>query len=125
MTDHGRPVQIASLEEARARFRAWRSKRHRGRRIPDELWDVAVRLCDEHSVCKVSRTLGLDYKALRLRCRGSENPPPPQPFVELPRLWSPGEVLVECNDGHLRIYCKGQFDPRLVDLVRTFLEGQR
>jgi hypothetical protein len=125
MNNHARPIQVATLEEAQAQFVTWRSTPHRGRRIPDELWDAAVRLCGEHSVCRVSRALGLDYKALRLRCRGVDSP---QPFVELPPLWSPGELLVECDDGqhrHLRIQSKGQLDPHLVDLVRTFLEGRR
>ena len=128
MIDHGRPVQIATLEEAQTQFATWRSNPHRGRRIPDKLWDAAVRLCGAHSVCKVSRALGLDYKALRLRCRGSESPQPPQPFVELPGLWNSGEVLVECDDGqrrHLRIHCKGHVDSRLVDVVRAFFEGRR
>lgn len=82
-----------------------------------------MRLCREHSVCKVSRALGLDYKALRLRCHGSDSP---RAFVELPPVWSAGEVIVECDDGlrrQLRIHCKGTLDPRLVDLLRTFLEG--
>ena len=128
MIDPARPVQIATLEEAQAQFRVWRSNPRRGRRIPDQLWAAAVRLCGEHSVCKVSRTLGLDYKALQLRCCNSEPPQPPHAFVELPALWNPGEVLVECNDGHrrqLRIHCKGPLDPRLVDVVRAFFEGRR
>jgi hypothetical protein len=123
MIDQTGPVPIATLEEARERFQVWRSNPHRSRRIPDALWDTAVRLCTEHSVCKVSRALGLDYKALRLRCHGSDSS---RGFVELTPVWSPGEVLVECDDGHrrqLRIHCKGTLDPRLVDLLRTFLEG--
>jgi len=128
MIDPARPVQVPTLETVRARFATWRSKPNRMRRIPDELWDAAVSLCSEHSVCQVSRALRLDYKALRLRYHGSKRSEPPQPFVEFPPLWGQGEVFLECDDGHrqqLRIHCKGPLDSRLVDLVKTFFEGRR
>ena len=69
---------ITSLEEVQAQLTAWRSGSQRARRIPDELWDAAVSLCAEHSVCKVSRALGLDYKALRARTLKGEQTRPPR-----------------------------------------------
>lgn len=128
MVDQARPVQVASLEEVQARFAAWRSNPDRGRRIPEDLWDAAVSLCAGQSVCKVSRALRLDYKALRSRCLESKAIEAKRAFVELPRLWSQGEVLIECDDGRhrqLRIHCKGSVDPRLVDLVNGFFESRR
>lgn len=64
MADHARTPSVTTLEEVQAQLTAWRSSSPKARRIPDELWNAAVSLCAEHSVCKVSRALGLDYKAL-------------------------------------------------------------
>jgi hypothetical protein len=128
MADHPRSYPIATLEEVQARITAWRSIPHRAKRIPDELWDAAVSLCAEHSVCKVSRALGLDYKALRARTLKLEQARPPRAFVELSPLWAPGEVLIECHDihrGQLRVHCKGPLDPQVVDLVKGFFGRQR
>lgn len=128
MIDQARPVQIASMEEVQARFTAWRSNPGRGRRIPEDLWDAAVSLCTGRSVCKVSRALGLDYKALRSRFLRSKAVEPKGAFVELPPLWSQGDVLIECDGGRdrqLRIHCKGPVDPRLVDLIHGFFESRR
>lgn len=128
MVVHARPVQVATLEEVQVQFTTWRSKPHRARRIPDELWDAAVSLCGEHSVCKVSRALGLDYKALRLRCHGSGAAQRPRSFVEIGPLWSHPEVVVECDDDNrrqMRIHCKWPMDARLVDLIKGFFESRR
>ena len=128
MVDHTSTVQAATLEEVQERFVSWRNKPDRARRIPGVLWDAAVSLCGEHSVCKVSRALGLDYKALRLRCQRPECPQTPRPFVELGPLWPHPEVVVECNDGsrhQMRVHCKGPVDAGVVDLVKGFFEGRR
>lgn len=128
MREESGAVQVVTLEEVQARLTAWRCEAHRTRRIPDELWEAAVSLCGEHSICKVSRALGLDYKALRRRCRKTEAACPGSPFVELGTLWNQGEVFVECDDGHqrqIRIHCKGAVGSGVVDLVRSFFEGRR
>lgn len=128
MAHHAHPYSVATLEEVRARFTAWRSSSQRARRIPDELWDAAVSLCTEYSVCKVSRALGLDYNALRKRRLKSEQTQPPRAFVELAPLSGLGEVLIECHDTHrgqLRVHCKGFLDPQVVDLVQGFFGRQR
>ena len=128
MAHHAHPYSVATLEEVQARITAWRSSSQRAKRIPDELWDAAVSLCAEHSVCKVSRALGLDYKALRARTLKLEEAQPPRAFVELAPLWGPGEVLIECQDSHrgqLRVHCKGPLDPQVVDLVKGFFGRQR
>lgn len=122
------PEHVVTLEEILSRFAAWRSQPVRARRIPDELWNAAVRLCGQHSIGKVSRLLRLDYKALRSRCQGSEGTQASQPFVELGTLWPQGEVFVECDDGNrqrMRIHCKGPVDTGVVDLVQGFFERRR
>ena len=128
MADHARPCPVATLEEVQAQFVTWRSNPQRRRRIPHELWDAAVSLCSEHSVCKVSRALRLDYNALKERSSKSKDPQAPGPFIELGPLWGPGEVLIECFDqnfGQLRVHCKRAVDSRVVDLVKTFFENRR
>ena len=127
MVDHARPGQVVTLEAVQEQFSAWRNKPQRDRRIPEELWHAAVRLCAEHSICKVSSALRLDYQALRSRCQGS-GCRAPHPFVELGPLWTQPEVFVECDDGNrhqMRIHCKGPVDARVVDLVKGFFESRR
>lgn len=128
MGDHETAVQVDTLEEVRPRFAAWRCEPGRTRRIPGELWEAAVSLCGEHSICKVSRALGLDYRALRLRCRRTDAFRPENPFVEVGTLWGRGEVFIECGDGHdrqIRIHCKGPIDPGIANLVKGFFEARR
>jgi hypothetical protein len=58
------------LERARTGFAAWRETRRGAERIPDGLWDEAVRAARQHGVHRVSRELGLDYSHLKRRCGG-------------------------------------------------------
>jgi hypothetical protein len=53
MVDHARPGQVTTLEAVQEQFSTWRSNPRRARRIPEELWHAAVRLCAEHSIGKV------------------------------------------------------------------------
>jgi hypothetical protein len=48
-------------------FESWRKSPGRERCIPERLWDAAARLCLEHSVHSVSRTLRLNYQDLKER----------------------------------------------------------
>ncbi len=61
MRYHARSYSVATLEEVQAQLTERRSSSPRARRIPDELWDLAVGVCAEHSVCKVSRALRLGF----------------------------------------------------------------
>ena len=56
-----------SLEEVRQRFEQWRTHRKQRTPIPESLWEGAVRLCADHSLCKVSSSLRLDYRVLKSR----------------------------------------------------------
>lgn len=55
------------LTELRHRFGQWRQRRSRGRRIPEELWQAAVRAAREHGVCKTALQLRVDYYSLKRR----------------------------------------------------------
>ena len=56
-----------TLEEVRQRFEQWRKHRKQRTPIPESLWEGAVRLCADHSLCKVSSSLRLDYRVLKRR----------------------------------------------------------
>jgi hypothetical protein len=127
MVDHARPGQVVTLEAVQEQFRTWRNTPHRDRRIPEELWHAAVRLCAEHSLGKVASALRLDYRTLKFRCQGA-GCRAPRPFVELGPLWTQPGVFVECEDGNrhqMRIHCQGPVDARVVDLVKGFFGSRR
>ena len=61
------PAISPTLESVRRQFEAWRKRRPCRSRIPESLWQAAVGLCREHSICEVSRLLRLNYSGLRNR----------------------------------------------------------
>jgi hypothetical protein len=63
------------IEGLRARIEAWRSSEHRGRRMPEELWQEAGAVAQKLGVCPVSRALGLGYQTLKRRVSPSESSP--------------------------------------------------
>jgi hypothetical protein len=68
-----RPALRPALETIRKRLQTWRKKGRAGRRIPEPLWEAAVKVCQDHSVSKVSRVLRLDYYGLRKRAHKTED----------------------------------------------------
>ena len=73
------------LARARSQFQAWRGQRT-GRRIPQRLWDLAVRLVNRHGVSRTAAALGLDYYSLKKRADSAAREPESScpAFVELP-----------------------------------------
>lgn len=57
----------ASLAAGRRRFEQWRRTRRGHSRIPEPLWTTAVRLAGAYGLCRTTKTLGLDYNALKRR----------------------------------------------------------
>ena len=126
------PATRPSLENVHRQFGSWRKKRRRRSRIPESLWQGAIGLCQEYSIGEVSRTLRLNYNALRNRVtRATDRSPvvgkgPDFRFVRLdlgaPMI--PSECLVEMeasNGARMRMSFKGvprDFDP--VELSRAF-----
>jgi hypothetical protein len=126
------PTVKPALEVVRHQFEAWRKQRRCRGRIPEALWEAAVGLCREHSICEVSQSLRLNYNGLKNRTpkardmglvvgKGSD-----LGFVKLdlgaPIV--PPECLVEMeapNGARMRISFRGSprdFDP--VELGRAF-----
>jgi hypothetical protein len=120
------------FEVVRNRFEAWRKRRRCRSRIPEDLWEGATNLCREHSLCEVSRGLGLNYNDLKHRVQKSKERDlaigqgPDLGFVrvDLGAPMPPCECLVEMeapNGARMRMSFKGgarDFDP--VELGRVF-----
>ena len=61
------PAIRPSLENVCDQFGTWRKRRHWRSRIPESLWQAAIGLCQEHSICEVARTSRLNYNGLKNR----------------------------------------------------------
>lgn len=121
--------------QARRRFSRWRSSGRQGRRIPEELWTLAVDLAAKHGVSKISNQLHLDYYDLKKRLAAAsgsslvgttESPA----FVELPLLsHQPGPCcVVELRDPsglQMRVELNGAAIRELPAVALALWEGAR
>ena len=104
---------IVSLEEARARFEAWRQNRKGKTPIPDELWSVAVEVARREGMNRAATELRVEWNELKRRMAISETSRPPAlpTFVELvapgPQSLPDCNIELECRRGKLRIQLKG------------------
>jgi len=132
---------IISLEEAKARFEAWRQNRKGKEAIPDELWSAAAAVARKEGVSRTSAELRVEWNQLKRHIAGatrlSRQTLPPT-FVELtaPRPQSlpagissrPDFVGIECTielegrRGKLRILLKGASASDLATLSRELWE---
>ena len=126
------PTIKPTLEAVRNQFETWRKRRGCRGRIPEALWQAAVDLCREHSICEVSRALRLNYNGLKNRVPKARDTGlavgrrSDFGFVKLDLgvPITPSECLVEMeapNGAKMRMSFKGSprdFDP--VDLSRVF-----
>ena len=61
-----------TLESVQQQFSDWRAHRSSKREpIPDRLWQAAVRLCDVHTVGRVSCALRLSFMGIKKRLPGN------------------------------------------------------
>jgi hypothetical protein len=129
MTHSSVPTPSITLQEVQLQFESWRKRADRERRIPEELWEAAARLCLEHSVHSVSRTLRLNYHDLKERLKHTADLPVTATFAELGIISGGTEVVVDCDDGsgrRMRIHCKGSKAEALVpDLLKSFWGARR
>ena len=114
------------LAQGRSQFQAWRASRKLGRRIPQTLWTLAVRLVKMHGLSRTATALGLDY--YRLKKRAEETADQPQSsspaFVELPSPVVVGKQgLFELDNGaggRMRVQLLGYDAADVVALLRNF-----
>jgi hypothetical protein len=129
MTHSSVPTRSITLQEVQIHFEAWRKRPDRETRIPEELWEAAARLCPEHSVHLVFRTLRLNYHDLKERLKHTGDLPLTGTFAELGIISGATEVVVDCDDGsgrRMRIHCKGSKAEAVVpDLLKNFWGGRR
>ena len=55
------------IEAVRERIEEWRRTRTKRTRMPEDLWQAAAALVDEHGAWRISRTLRVRYEGLKSR----------------------------------------------------------
>jgi hypothetical protein len=133
MNDDTQDVSIIapSLEQVQQRFESWRKLRKKRTRIPQNLWQAAIALSEEYSICHLSKALRVNYTALKEKVVNA-NRPDKHPsdvssptFIELPvpELPSFPESTIEMikSDGSvMRMHVKGAACSDLVELGKAF-----
>lgn len=122
-----------SFSEAERKFARWRRSSRRGKRIPAQLWSLAVALAGEHGVSKTASTLRLGYYALkeRVEAAGTRSDESRPAFVEvafgsLSAAATP--CVVELTDGRgvkLRVELPERAAGELGAVARTLWEAAR
>jgi hypothetical protein len=117
------------LARARSQFQAWRGRRT-GRRIPQQLWELAVRLVNWHGVSRTAAVLGLDYYSLKKRADSAASEPASSSpaFVELP---APVVLTRQCHfeldngaGATLRVHLVGYDAADVATLARSFWNAE-
>ena len=117
------------LARARDRLTAWRRTKKPRSRIPQRLWELAVKLATKHGLHRTARTLKLDYYSLKKRAEAAEgrqegNSPT---FLELPpALVAAQECVIELEDGavSLRVSLKGYSATEVATVGRSVRDSQ-
>ena len=121
----------ARLEGLRRRFEHWRGAHKARSRIPEPLWDSAVKMTRTHGLNRTARALRLDYYVLKKRVTRDKvaiaDPPEKGAvtFLELATLPSAGacECTVDLEDAcgaKMRVQLKSVAMPDLVALSQSF-----
>src|SRR5450432_498326 len=89
-----------TLDEAKARFEAWRQNRKGKAPIPDELWAMAVEVARKEGLNRTSTELRVEWNHLKRRmtsATGASPKPAPPTFVELVTPRPRPQPLPECT----------------------------
>ena len=73
MPQRGRTRLPSAVKKLARQLQSHRRMRGKGQRIPEEIWQSAALLAQEHGVSMVVRSLGLDYYSLKERALGAES----------------------------------------------------
>jgi hypothetical protein len=119
-------ISDKQIDHLQKRFDVWRKFHKPGARIPDRLWDAAVKVAQQHSLHRTAKALHLDYYSLkkRLGAAGVRQEPVPS-FIELhpPEPEGIPECVIELetqNGSKMRIHTKGMAAPDLNALSSSF-----
>ncbi len=132
------PARLASL---RRRFEDWRRTRKVRSRIPEPLWNAAVKLAKKHGLHRTAKALRVNYYALKKRVEGevavgvgNVSEGDTTTFLELAAASPMRSIRVDCcectleledTDGaKMRIHVNGVATPDLVALSRSFYQGE-
>jgi len=125
-----RKTAIITLDEAKARFEAWRQNRRGKAPIPDALWSVAVDIARKEGVSRTATELRVEWNHLKRRmaaAAGTSSKQSPPRFVELvaPREEALHECVIEVEGRRckLRIQLKGASASYLATLSRELWES--
>ena len=125
----GLPARLAGV---RRRFEHWRQTRKVRTRIPESLWDSAVKVAAVYGINRTAEAIRVDYYSLKKRVEKNAALLPDVPedagnatFVELPApvLAGAGECILELEDAggaKMRVHLKGVEAPDLAALSRSF-----
>ena len=136
MNDDTNPTDVSAiapaLEQVRQRFESWRQRRKKRTRIPQSLWNAAIALSDEYSICHLSKTLRVNYTTLKNKVENFSSPEEhpanilPASFIELPApVVHSLETTIEMikSDGSvMRMHIKGSACSDLMELGKAFWE---
>ncbi len=125
----------ARLEGVLRRFEKWRRRRKTRARIPESLWDAAVKMATAYGLHRTAKTLSVNYYSLKKRVEkeasaaSSSEADAVATFVELPPPVVAGscECLLELYDAggaKMRVHFKGIAAPDLAALSRSFWRGE-
>lgn len=120
---------IITLDEAKARFEAWRQNRKGKAAIPDELWAAAAEVARKEGVSRTSTELRVEWNELkrRMAAAGVSRQTAPPAFVELvaPQAQPLSECTIELEGRRckLRIQLKGTSASYLATLSRELWES--
>jgi hypothetical protein len=131
MTDTVSSAPDLTLEELAQRIETWRQMRKKRRPMPEYLWQAAASLSKKLSIQQVSKTLRLNYGALKKRVHLDEkdlcvSKQAPATFIELGLAQQPvpvSECIVEMQDScgaKMKMHFRGKTDLDLLELGKTF-----
>lgn len=124
--------QQTTIDHVRERFEFWRKSRVKQCPIPDALWDAAVQLHGEYTICRISKVLRLNYMDLKRRIFNTSEKgidlPPAFIQLDLPRPSTLTEWSIEMENiegAKMKISAKSCQLPDLKQLSQSFLGGCR
>jgi hypothetical protein len=119
-------VKELSIEEVSIELEQWRETKKARERIPEPLWEAAVKLTSHYSINQVSERLRLNYRDLKKRIHSSgQQGLNSSKFIELDtaEMFCTGECIVEMQrrDGStMKISFQGGTCCDLVELGKVF-----
>ena len=123
------------MEGVLRRFEKWRRMRKTRARIPEPLWDAAVKMAVAYGLHRTAKTLSVNYYSLKKRvdkevaAASESKADAATTFVELtpPSVGGGCECLLELDDADgakMRVHLNGIAAPDLAALSRSFWRGE-